>query len=70
VPPHRFVLQARVDHAAGPLAKLGPSIAGIARGVQFRSPSHSSTVFQRITGVTPREYRARRLSASPPNGVG
>jgi AraC family transcriptional regulator len=70
VPPHRFVLQARIDHAAGLLAKPGPSIAGIARGAGFRSSSHFSTVFRRITGVTPHEYRARRLCASQPNGRG
>ena len=69
-PPHRFVLQARIDHAAGLLAKPGPSIAGIAREVGFRSPSHFSMVFRRITGVTPREHRARRLSASQSNGGG
>ena len=71
-PPHRFLLKARIDHAAGLLAKPAPSIAGIARGVGFRSrsPSHFSTVFRRITGVTPREYRARRLSASQRNGRG
>jgi AraC family transcriptional regulator len=70
VPPHRFVLNARIDHAAGLLAKPGSPIAGIARGAGFRSPSHFSAVFRRITGVTPREYRARRLSASQPNGGG
>ena len=69
-PPHRFLLKARIDHAAGLLAKPAPSIAGIAREVGFRSPSHFSTVFRRITGVTPREYRARCLSASQANGGG
>jgi transcriptional regulator GlxA family with amidase domain len=40
VPPHRFVLQARIDHAAGLLAKPGPSIAGIARGADSAALQH------------------------------
>lgn len=60
VPPHRFVVRARIDHAAALLAAPELSIAQISRVVGFRTPSHFATVFHRIMGVTPREYRARQ----------
>jgi AraC family transcriptional regulator len=63
LPPHRFVVRARIDRAATLLAAPGPSIAQISRGVGFRTASHFSTVFRRIMGVTPRAYRAAYLRA-------
>jgi AraC family transcriptional regulator len=63
LPPHRFVVRARVDHAAMLLAAPVLSIARISRVVGFRSPSHFSTVFRRTMGVTPRAYRAAYLGA-------
>lgn len=59
LPPHRYVVRARIDHAAELLAAPEPSIAQISRMVGFRTPSHFSTVFRRLTGVTPHEYRGR-----------
>jgi AraC family transcriptional regulator len=59
LPPHRYVVRARIDHAAELLAAPQPSIAQISRMVGFRTPSHFSTVFRRLTGVTPHEYRGR-----------
>ena len=61
VPPHRFVVRARIDHATALLAAPELSIAQISRVVGFRTPSHFATVFHRIMGVTPREYRARHV---------
>jgi AraC family transcriptional regulator len=60
LPPHRFVVHARIDHAATLLAAPDLSISQISRVVGFRSPSHFATVFHRIKGVTPSEYRARQ----------
>ena len=61
LPPHRFVVRARIDHAASLLlAAPEPSIARISQTVGFRTPSHFATVFHRIKGVTPSEYRARQ----------
>ena len=40
-----------------------PSIARIAQMVGFRTPSHFSTVFRRLMGVTPRAYRAAYVRA-------
>ena len=61
LPPHRFVVRARIDHAASLLAAPDLSISQISRVVGFRSPSHFATVFHRIKGVTPSEYRARQV---------
>jgi AraC-like DNA-binding protein len=64
MPPHRFVVRARIDHATTLLATPDLSIARISQVVGFRTPSHFSTVFRRLIGVTPREYRAVYLHAS------
>jgi AraC family transcriptional regulator len=61
VPPHRFVLRRRVARARAFLAAPELSIAQIARMVGFRRPSHFTTVFRRVTGVTPRGYRDEGL---------
>jgi AraC family transcriptional regulator len=63
LPPHRFVVRARIDHAATLLAAREPSIARISQMVGFRTPSHFSTVFRRLMGVTPRAYRAAYVRA-------
>jgi len=60
VPPHRFVVRRRVDRAIELLAGGELPIGGIARLVGFATPSHFTTVFRRITGVTPTEYRRGR----------
>ena len=70
LPPHRFVVRARIDHAATLLAAPEPSIARIAQVVGFRTPSHFATVFHRIMGVTPSEYRARHLCTDRSNRDG
>jgi AraC-like DNA-binding protein len=63
LPPHRFVVRVRLEHATTLLASTELSIARIAQAVGFRTPSHFSTVFRRIMGVTPRAYRAVYLRA-------
>ena len=63
LPPHRFVVRTRIDRAITLLAARDIPIARIARLVGFRTPSHFSTVFRRLTGTTPGAYRAARLHA-------
>lgn len=70
LPPHQFVVRARIDHSAALLALPEPSIARISRAVGFRTPSHFSTVFRRLMGVTPRAYRADRLRIGSPGEGG
>jgi AraC family transcriptional regulator len=57
VPPHRFVVRQRVARASAFLATPELSIAEVSRMVGFRTPSHFTTVFRRVTGVTPGGYR-------------
>jgi AraC-like DNA-binding protein len=57
VPPHRFVVWQRIARARACLATPELSIAHISRKVGFRTPSHFSAVFRRVTGITPRGYR-------------
>jgi len=62
VSPHRFVVRRRIDEARALLATRTVAITEIARSVGFRTPSHFTTTFRRITGMTPTAYRR----AEPP----
>jgi AraC family transcriptional regulator len=66
VPPHRFVVRQRIDHAIALLMSAEPSVARIAQIVGFRTSSHFSTVFRRATGTTPTAFRARKLADERP----
>ena len=66
LPPHRFVVRARIEHAASLLSAPELSIARISSMVGFRSPSHFSTVFRRVMGVTPCAYRAAQRRTDVP----
>ena len=58
LPPHRYVVRTRIDRAITLLASRDLPIARVARLVGFRTASHFSTVFRRLTGTTPGAYRA------------
>ena len=58
VSPHRFVIRCRIDEARALLMEQTMPIANIARSVGFRTPSHFTTTFRRIIGMTPTEYRS------------
>lgn len=60
LPPHRFVMRRRIDRARQLLAARTVPIAEVACSVGFRTPSHFTTTFRRITGMTPTEYRRGR----------
>src|SRR5437899_3731565 len=66
VPPHRFVVRQRIARASAFLATQELSIAQISRLVGFRTPSHFTTVFRRVTGITPRGYRTGHLREDRP----
>ena len=57
LPPHRFVLQRRIERARLYLADGEETLAAIAYATGFSSQAHFSSMFQRLTGMTPREYR-------------
>jgi AraC family transcriptional regulator len=57
LPPHRFVVQRRIERACALLIEGNLSIDAIARAVGFRTRSHFSMVFHRHTGSPPTVYR-------------
>ena len=59
--PGEYVRQRRIDRACNELATSDRSIAEIALDAGFASPSHFATTFRRLTGLTPRDYRAAAL---------
>jgi AraC family transcriptional regulator len=70
VPPHRFVIRQRIARARGVLTTPELSIAQVSRLVGFRTPSHFTTVFRRVLGVTPRAYRTAALRGDQSGGDG
>ena len=60
-----------IDAARALLAARTAPIAEIAQLVGFRTPSHFTTTFRRVTGMTPSAYRSETGAASvgcpPPN---
>ncbi len=63
--PHRFLVRHRIDGARTLLAARKASIAEVARAVGFRTPSHFTTTFRRLTGMTPSEYRSTSARMAP-----
>jgi AraC family transcriptional regulator len=70
VPPYRFVVRQRIARAREFLATRELSIAQISQMVGFRTPSHFTTVFRRVTGITPRSYRTGHFREDRPGGTG
>ena len=68
VPPHQFLLRHRIAEARGLLAAQKVPIAEIARSVGFRTPSHFTTTFRRVTGMTPSAYRSSSAEMAPQEG--
>jgi len=63
LPPHRFVVQRRIERARALLVEGRLSIDAIAHAVGFRTRSHFSMVFRRLTARRPRSIaRPRRRS--------
>jgi len=61
MPPHRFVLERRIQQARGLLVATNDSIADIAYQVGFSSHAHLTTMFRRRIGMTPSTYRRQQL---------
>jgi AraC family transcriptional regulator len=57
VPPHRYVMAARIDLAKRLLRDQRLSITDVAFRTGFATPSHFSVTFRRMTQLTPRAYR-------------
>ena len=57
IPPHRYVIERRIDLARDLLRRCDEPISRIAYAVGFSSQSHLTTNFRRTTGVTPLKFR-------------
>ena len=58
VSPRQFVIRRRIEAATILLADPQAPIGEVARAAGFRSQSHFTTTFRRVTGVTPGNYGA------------
>lgn len=56
-PPHRYLIERRVQAAQEMLSVRHASLADIAFGTGFSSQANFSRVFRKITGLTPGQYR-------------
>jgi AraC family transcriptional regulator len=59
-PPHRYILDQRIQRAKHLLEVGKHSIIEIALSVGFSSQSHLTAIFRRQVGTTPRAYQAAR----------
>jgi len=57
LPPHQYVVRARIDRAKALLGRAALSISEVALATGFATPSHFATTFRRMTHTTPRAYR-------------
>jgi AraC family transcriptional regulator len=61
VPPHRYVSRMRLENAMAELAAGKLPLAEIALNAHFSSQASFTRAFHRAIGMTPKEYRHRRL---------
>ena len=58
IAPHRYIVERRVERAKDLLRNSDRPLAEIAEMIGCASQSHFSVVFNRVTGHTPRQFRA------------
>ena len=59
-PPHAFVLACRIEKAKEALADDATLVTKIADSLGFPSAQHFATIFRRIVGAAPSEWRVRK----------
>jgi AraC-like DNA-binding protein len=65
-PPMRYLIRARLGHAAGLLHTTNVSLAEIARRSGYESEFSFSRAFKRVFGVPPGAYRGQAEAPQPP----
>ncbi|MCM3629772.1 AraC family transcriptional regulator [Paenibacillus glycanilyticus] len=62
--PSSFVERSRVEYAAQLLTHSDIAITRVALGLEFKTSQHFSTVFKKVTGITPSQWRAAHRKPS------
>lgn len=60
IPPHRYLMERRIERAKVLLDQTNLPLPEIAFRLGFSSQSHFTTVFRQTTGTTPKNYRKAR----------
>jgi AraC-like DNA-binding protein len=61
--PHHYLLLCRMEHAKQLIAEMPRSMLDVALEVGFHTQAHFTTVFKRLTGKTPSQWRGDALRA-------
>jgi AraC-like DNA-binding protein len=59
VPPHRYLMQSRIERAREMLRDSDVPVTQLAVELGFSSSQHFATAFRKLTGTTASDYRAR-----------
>jgi AraC family transcriptional regulator len=59
IPPHRYVIDRRIEKAKKLLSDNHMPLVEVGLSVGFQNQSHFTTLFHKRTGVTPKVYRSR-----------
>lgn len=68
--PHQYVMRQRVERAQELLREGRTPLAEIATHAGFETQSHFTSVFRRLSGVTPKHYREMHRTIAPMDTVG
>lgn len=55
--PHEYLLYVRLDYACSQLVLTNDSISEISLRSGFKNPTYLSTIFKKVKGITPLQYR-------------
>jgi RpiB/LacA/LacB family sugar-phosphate isomerase len=67
--PHQYVMRQRVERAQELLREGRTPLAEIATHVGFETQSHFTSVFRRLSGITPKHYRQSHQATPPMDTV-
>lgn len=61
IPPKEYILREKFNRAKTLLKKKGAAVTQIAHDLHFSSSQHFATAFRRYIGLTPLEFRSRKI---------
>jgi AraC family transcriptional regulator len=59
--PHQFLIKARIERAKSLLAETELPIVEVSHRAGFKNQSHFTTIFRKLTAMTPKAYRDEQL---------